>query len=134
MNDTIRIMVQVERTAEDNVAWAERFIADRRWQEAVTYRETAPHEYTIRGWLPDSVAQEGFFRFVRVIRHHGYPAMFWKSRNMYLDVGAYRYWTMGAPVEETEVINRQPIAYEQRGFRRLGDEEPASGNPTDTVP
>jgi hypothetical protein len=31
--------------------WARDFIAPRRWQEAVTFRATAPHEYTIRQWV-----------------------------------------------------------------------------------
>lgn len=32
----------------DELAWARAFIAARSWREAVTYRDTAPHEYVVR--------------------------------------------------------------------------------------
>ena len=61
-----------------------------------------PHEYTVRGETPD----EAFEWFVRHISEHGYRARFGERAYTYLEVDGWRYWTMGAPVEETTIINR----------------------------
>ena len=41
----------LEVPTPDEWTWARDFIARRRWQEAVTYREKAPHEYTVCQWV-----------------------------------------------------------------------------------
>jgi len=61
-----------------------------------------PHEYTTRRDVPI----EEFESFVRYIREHGYEAEFAGKTYTYLNVDGWRYWTMGAPLEETTVINR----------------------------
>ena len=39
------------RTSDrEDLAWAREFISQRRWQEAISYRDTAPHGYTVREW------------------------------------------------------------------------------------
>ena len=40
----------LEEPAGDDWEWARDFVAQREWREAVTYRETAPHEYVVRSW------------------------------------------------------------------------------------
>ena len=92
-------------TAED-WAWARAFIGRRRWREAVTYRETAPHAYTVRDWMPEPEDQRDFERFVTQVRRFGYAGYFQRSRYLYWVVDGLKYWTMGWPVAETTVINR----------------------------
>ena len=48
--------LQEEPTPEE-WAWARNFVAQRRWREAVTYRDTAPHEYVVREWETDVQGQ-----------------------------------------------------------------------------
>lgn len=63
-----------------------------------------PHEYTLRKlWRSDP----DFVRAVEFIRAHGYRNRFEGRSYTQLDVGEHTYWTMGAPVEETILINRK---------------------------
>jgi hypothetical protein len=88
----------LERVAHD--------LAAQRWIFAKTIPEN-PHEYTLRReWRSDT----GFVRAVRFIRDHGYRNLFEGRWYTQLDIGAHTYWTMGAPVEETILINRKKIA------------------------
>ena len=50
----------LEVPAPDEWAWARDFIARRKWNEAVTYRKTAPHEYTVRAWEVGGQANPDF--------------------------------------------------------------------------
>jgi hypothetical protein len=87
-----------------------------------TYAKTmpfAPHWYVVRDRDLDS---RRFDVFVRYIRSHGRPGR-WGRRPrstvaddgriieglIYCDIAGHRYWTMGWPVEETTVINREAI-------------------------
>jgi hypothetical protein len=66
-----------------------------------------PHEYTLRKlWRSDA----DFARAVLFIRAHGYQNLFEGRWYTQLDIGAHTYWTMGAPVEETILIDRKTIA------------------------
>ncbi len=89
-----------------DTAFIDAFVAERRWQFAKTYAETAPHEYTVRDWMPGKESQERFDQFICLIRQHGVIEKFWGEPHTYLYVGDWKYWTMGAPVDETIVINR----------------------------
>ena len=80
------------------------FIDYARWKYASTMPEF-PHEYIVREWYPDD--EEEFEIFVRYIREYGYQKRFFKKMITYCDIGDYTYWTMGAPIEETVVINRK---------------------------
>jgi hypothetical protein len=82
------------------------FILRRRWQKAVTYRETAPHEYTVRDWERGDAADSEFDRFVNLIRRCGYADFYYRIRYVYSAVDEFKYWTMGWPVAETTGINR----------------------------
>ena len=59
-----------------------------------------------RGETPD----EAFHWFVLHIREHGYRAEYGGREYTYLEVDAWRYWTMGAPVAETTIINRAKVS------------------------
>lgn len=99
----------LEVPAPEDLVWAEGFIARRKWREASTYRETAPHEYTVREWESGERAQQDFDRFTTAIRRFGYADFFYESRHIYWVVGEFKYWTMGWPVAETTVINRARV-------------------------
>jgi hypothetical protein len=92
---------------EEALEFMRAFAAGRRWQSARTYAKFAPHEYTVRDWLPD--AQGDFERFVTAIGAFGYDGKFGRRAFRYFNVDGYRYWTMGAPAGETTVINREPL-------------------------
>ncbi len=62
-----------------------------------------PHEYTTRAmWHND----EAFNLAVKFIQNNGVPEQFWRKIYIYLYLDGYKYWTMGNPVKETNVINR----------------------------
>jgi hypothetical protein len=90
-------------------AWARDFIARRKWHEAVTYRKTAPHEYTIRNWESGEQANPDFNQFTVYIRRFGYADLYYRIRHIYWAIDEFKYWTMGWPVEETMVINRARV-------------------------
>lgn len=74
-------------------------------REIWTYAKTMPiwpHEYIVR----DRVDQKLFLALVHHIRTHGYQGQFYAESITYFDEAGMTYWTMGAPVEETIIINR----------------------------
>ena len=87
-------------------------IAKVRWQFAKTMPQW-PHEYTVREWRQD--LEQEFFEFVALIRHDGivkpWPADVATPRyhHSYLELDGWDYWSMGAPIPETTVINRALI-------------------------
>ena len=91
---------------------ARAYIANVRWQFAKTMPQW-PHEYTVRAWRPDLKLE--FFHFVVLIRRDGAVKPWpWdvatpRYHHTYLELDACEYWTMGAPVPETTVINRVPL-------------------------
>lgn len=99
----------LETPTSEEWAWAREFIACRRWREAVTYRETAPHEYTVREWDLTTAGNADFERFTALVRKCGYADLFYRVRHIYWVVDEFKYWTMGWPVEETKVINRARV-------------------------
>jgi len=88
------------------------FVSSCQWKSAKTYAETWPHEYIVR----DRVDQDKFVQLVHHIRAHGCPAPFYQTSYIYFNEDGRLYWTMGAPVEETTIINRsrEEDSYEQR--------------------
>ena len=70
-----------------------------------TYAKTIPdwpHEYIVR----DKVDEEMFIAIVRHIRKFGYVGLFYQKQFTYFEQDELVYWTMGAPIEETTIINR----------------------------
>jgi hypothetical protein len=64
----------------------------------------APHEYIVKEKCP--LMTEEFEYFVNMQREHGVKERWGKYNNPYLYIDDYKYWTMGAPLEDTTVINR----------------------------
>ncbi len=79
------------------------FIARCEWTFAKTM-PFAPHEYIVKERCP--LTTDEFEYFVNKQREHGVKERWGKYNNLYLYIDDYKYWTMGAPLEETTVINR----------------------------
>jgi hypothetical protein len=78
-----------------------RFTSEERW----TYAKTMPawpHEYLVR----ERVNDEPFEHLVEHIRANGYDGRFYQRQIRYYEEGGWVYWTMGAPLDETTIINR----------------------------
>lgn len=87
------------------------FIDTERWTFAKTMPEW-PHEYLVR----DRVDARLFEELVHHIRRHGREQRFYHRVLVYFEEDGLLYWTMGAPVEETVIINRCRVeqSYENR--------------------
>jgi len=88
------------------------FVETTAWTFAKTYADTWPHEYIVR----DRVEEKLFLALVRHIREHGYEGRFYRNPITYFDEDEMVYWTMGAPIEETSIVNRcaKEQSYEYR--------------------
>jgi hypothetical protein len=69
--------------------------------------EANPHQYCLRKSWRGNIS---FVRVAEIIREYGYVEWFWKKPYMMLNAGAFKYWTMGWPLEVTMLINRTKIA------------------------
>ena len=78
------------------------FVNNEKWVFAKTYAKTWPHEYIVR----ESVDEGFFVNLVKHIRANGYQGYFYKKEITYYGEDGLVYWTMGAPVAETTIINR----------------------------
>ena len=87
------------------------FIASEKWTFAKTMPEW-PHEYIVK----ERVDEILFVELVLHMRKYGYEGRFYTKTITYFDQDGYTYWTMGAPIEETIIINRTQTenTYEQR--------------------
>lgn len=85
------------------------YVAEVLWQFAKTMPQW-PHEYTVREWRPD--LEREFFEFVVLICRDGVVEPWPRDtstpryHHTYLELDGWEYWTMGAPVPKTAVINR----------------------------
>lgn len=78
------------------------FVESTVWTFAKTYAATWPHEYVVR----DRVDVDQFIQLVQHIRTYGYEAKFYHKPITYFDEDGMVYWTMGAAIEETTIVNR----------------------------
>ncbi len=62
-----------------------------------------PHEYLVRERVRD---KDHFVQLIEHIRSQGYEGTFYRMKITYYDEDGLTYWTMGAPIEETIIINR----------------------------
>jgi hypothetical protein len=87
------------------------FIDTEKWTFAKTMPEW-PHEYIVR----DQVDQDKFEALVCHIREYGTAGRFYNKTLIYFNEDGLMYWTMGAPVQETTIINRclEEDSYEHR--------------------
>ena len=78
------------------------YIESHRWIYAKTMPQ-CPHWYTLKKESKDPAM---FERFVMHIRRHGTAAKFFRKTLIYFRFGDYKYWSMGAPLGQTILINR----------------------------
>ncbi len=75
------------------------------WIYAKTMPES-PHEYTLRREWKDDAA---FLTVVQAIRQYGYVEIYKRRPYTMLNVNGDKYWTMGAPLPATILINRKDV-------------------------
>jgi hypothetical protein len=78
-----------------------RFVDAEKWTYAKTMPDW-PHEYLVR----DRVDEALFEGLIVHIRAHGFDGRFYEKHIVYYEEERLVYWTMGAPVTETTIINR----------------------------
>jgi len=78
------------------------FINNSKWTFAKTYAATWPHHYIVR----ERENEDLFIQMDKHIRRFGYEGRFYKKKFTYFEEDGYVYWTMGASIEETTIINR----------------------------
>ena len=92
---------------DQSSGWSEkefaRFVASQPWIFARTMPEN-PHEYALRRQGTNA----NFEAAVRFIREHGLIEDYRGRSYKILYFGNHKYWTMGAPLAETILINRKP--------------------------
>jgi hypothetical protein len=86
-------------THKEVEAWLE----GRYWQQARS--RSNPHAYTLRHWGDD----EAFELIVLHVREHGYEAVFGGALYTQYDCGDSFFWTMGASLAATVVLNRKRL-------------------------
>lgn len=62
-----------------------------------------PHSYTL---IDEWENKQEFYNVVQYIRDYGVKEKFYRVTYIYLHINGYKYWTMGAPLSETILINR----------------------------
>ena len=95
-------------------------IARAPWREAVTYRNTWPHEYV----LSRKDGQNELIELVcaRFRAGEGVDGTFFGMRNAYLFIGNYKYWLMthwdAVDLDDGQnyVLNRAPLYRDRRDF------------------
>ena len=87
------------------------FVDTQHWTFAKTMPEW-PHEYVVR----ERVDEVLFDRLVVHIRAHEVEGRFYERAITYHEEAGLVYWTMGAPLHETIIVNRcrSEDAYERR--------------------
>jgi hypothetical protein len=80
-------------------------IAKSHWKFAKTMPHI-PHYYTVRA---KAASDDDFVRLVEFIRSHGYDERWGRYYHRYLDIDGWKYWTMGAQVESTAIVNREQL-------------------------
>ena len=85
--------------------FVERWLEDQRWIFART-RASNPHWYCLRSEAADPKV---FEEVVAHLREFGGPYLWWGSTYLQYVAGQHAYWTMGASVENTVVINRKSL-------------------------
>ena len=120
----------MEPTADDIMS----LIRRAPWREAVTYRNTWPHEYVV---IKKDGQEDLLAAFCeRVARGEGVECQFFSQKRKYLFLGEHKYWIMVncADVDldkREEVLNRALLYRDRRDFViKPGDNGTREGGPT----
>lgn len=103
----------------DSIDDFKKFIGTRHWRFAKTMPQW-PHEYSVRQFDDPPEDQALFEEAVSFIRAQGERRWFEPTgrSSVYLDIDGRQYWTMGAPIKETTIINRAWLDWRERLVRR----------------
>ena len=94
-------------------------IARAPWREAVTYRDTWPHEYVV---IKKDGQQELLAAFcARIALGEGVECWFFHQKRPYLFLGDYKYWLMTECPDidldaDDDVLNRARLYHDRRDF------------------
>jgi len=95
-------------------------IANAPWREAITYRDSWPHEYVV---VRKDAQEELLAAFCeRIERGEGVECRFFHQTRSYLFLGDYKYWIMvecgevDLEAAEDEVLNRARLYRDRRDF------------------
>lgn len=89
------------------------FIRRQSWIFAKTFAKTSPHEYIVKERL-SAGDRKIFEQFVMFIRENGVRKKYKKTYCTHFDLDGYSYWTMGAPLDITIIINRHDLGFYDR--------------------
>ncbi len=89
------------------------------WREAVTYRDTWPHEYVVVG--KDGQRELLNAIYARFLDGEGVACRFFRVDNKYLFIGDHKYWFNSRwdgfdPDDDENVINRARLYRDRRDF------------------
>ena len=92
-----------------------KFVESRAWRYAKTMPQW-PHEYTVRKFQDAEELRALFEQAVAFIRAEGERRIFEPTgkSSIYFDIDGRQYWTMGAPIEETVIINRAWLDWREK--------------------
>ena len=79
------------------------------WKYARTLSHN-PHHYTLR----DKWTDGSFDEIVEAVRHYSVDERFGKTIYQICYLGNFKYWSMGAPIEETILINKKQINFAKK--------------------
>ena len=104
----------VSRSMDQTMSFSSKllaFVNEQKWVFAKTMPQW-PHEYIVRKRVDEKL----FEQLVIHIRTHGHKGRFYEKDITYYDEAGMVYWTMGAPLDETTIINRcrKEYSYEYR--------------------
>ena len=85
------------------------FINSFTWTFAKTYAKICPHEYIVKDKIHEQ-HHDSFVNVVRFVREKGFTAYYNNRAGRYYILDDHYYWTMGAPIEETTVLNRARLS------------------------
>jgi hypothetical protein len=85
--------------------FVQQWLEGRNWIFAKS-RADNPHWYCLRRNAGD---ESTFEQVVEHLREYGSPYVWWGSTYLQYPAGRYAYWSMGASVENTELINRKSL-------------------------
>lgn len=83
----------------------QKFISANNWVFAKTMPKH-PHFYIVKQKCSD---KEFFYNFAGHIRKYGYKSNFFRVPRIYYELDGWKYWTQGAPLEDTIIINRAEL-------------------------
>ncbi len=106
----------------DTVSDITALIAKAPWHEAVTYRDTWPHEYVV---IKKDGQEELLSAFcARIERGEGVECTFFGYKRKYLFLGEHKYWTMtecrDIDLEADDYVLNRALLYKDRRDFEIG--------------